>query len=148
MKPPLSLTGLLIAGAVVLAVQSLVTGTVPYSVDWPLLIVTFGATIIVPAGLEAVRRHLAARINMSPLLFLVSWVGMAWASCREPGRVPALLALPWLAVTVAIAGQAAAAFWRSPRTLARAVTLSGPVMLAVGGAWYFADRAGWAAFGF
>ena len=110
---------------------------------WPLLVVGFGSMFIVPLALEAMRRH-GADIKVPTLVFMVAWLGITISALSRHW----LPALPWLLVTLWIAWQAVVQFVRGPKTLARAVMLSGPAMLAVGGAWFFADRAGLEPFGF
>lgn len=121
-----------------------VPGFGPYDAMWPLVVVTSCAMFIVPLQLEVLRRH-DMRIQVHTLVFIAAWVGMTLNAWHVQHW---LTALPWLLVTLWIAWQAAVQMWRGPRTLARMVALSGPVMLAVGGAWYFADRAGLEPLGF
>ena len=116
----------------------------PFAATWPVLVVSFGAMFIVPLALEVLRRQ-EMPIQVPTMVFMAAWIGMAWSGVMEKHWLPAL---PWLLVTLWIAWQAAVQMWRGPRTLARMVALSGPVMLAVGGAWYYADRAGLEPLGF
>jgi hypothetical protein len=123
----------------------------PFSVNWPLMIVAFGAMVIVPAGLEVLRRQQVAAIEVRPVLLTGAWLFMVAGVIleqRSSAAAPWFYALPWLLVTLWIAWQAVSALLRGPRSVERAVMLSGPVMLAVGGAWYFADRTAMQPFGF
>jgi hypothetical protein len=115
-----------------------------YSVHWPLLIVGFGAMFVVPLGLEVLRRG-GMGIKVPTLAFIAAWAAMGFSAWHGDSW---LLPLPWLLVALWIAWQAVAALMRGPRSVERVVMLSGPVMLAVGGAWYFADRTGMEPFGF
>ncbi len=139
--------GVLLWGAHCFA-QPLLT---PHGVHWPLMVVAFGAMVIVPLGLEVLRRHQVAVIEVPSALLIGAWFFMVFTNLHErqyAAPAPWFYPLPWLVVTLWMAWQAAAAFLRGVRTLARAVMLSGPAMLAVGGAWYFADRMGLEPFGF
>jgi len=107
-----------------------------YATSWPLQLVGFGAMFITPAALEVLRRR-GENIKIPTLVFVAAWLGMT--VCADH-RVE-IFAVPWFLVTLWIGWQAVILFIRGPRTLARAVMLSGPAMLAVGGAWYFADQA-------
>lgn len=123
----------------------------PYGVDWPLLIVALGAMVIVPLGLEVLHRQKVAVIEVRPVLLTGAWLFMVAGVIleqRSSTAAPWFYALPWLLVTLWIAWQTVLALGRGPRNAERAVMLSGPVMLAVGGAWYFADRTGMEPLGF
>jgi len=111
----------------------------PLDILWPLHLTAFGAMFMVPAGLEVLRRCEIADLRLHPALLVVTWLGMAAAAA---GITYWPAAAGWLLVTLLIAVRAAMSFLASPRTLARTITLAGPAMLVVGGAWYFADRAG------
>jgi len=139
--------GVLLWGAHCFVQDSLV----PFGVSWPLMVVAFGAMVIVPLGLEVLRRQSVAVIEVPPAVLIGAWFFMMFTNLHErqyAAPAPWFYPLPWLLVTLWIAWQAAAAFWRGPRTMERAVLLSGPVMLALGGAWYFADRMGLEPLGF
>jgi hypothetical protein len=121
----------------VFALMGFRTGMGPYDVQWPLLVVGFGAMLITPLALEVLRRQ-GMKIQVPTLVFIAAWSCMAISAGGHSWLWP----MPWLLVTLWIAWQAAGQFLRGPRNLARTVSLSGPAMLVVGGAWYFADQSG------
>lgn len=114
----------------------------------------FAALALVPLALAALARadrrgrdpalHRAAAFAqpVAALLLLASFA-------QPPGRVAALLALPWLALTLVLALWGAQRFvQRGARPVEELAIDGGLVFVAVGGAWLVASRAGVAFLGF
>lgn len=123
----------------------------PLDIDWPLLMTAFGAMVLVPLGLEVLRREAVTNWTLIP--GLTAWLFAAWVLMAVFLRGPKNSYTPhasgiWLVVTVMIALMASHEFLNDRKSLARRVMLSGPIMLAIGGAWYAADRNVMRPFGF
>ncbi len=124
------------------------TGLSLLSFNWPLVLISVGAFIVVPClcSLMAARHALDC-----PRLHRWHWFAtptLAAALILPPGLVAGSLALPWLGETMIISFHALRGLRHSRFELARTTSLLGPIQLMIGGAWLLADRFGWTPLGF
>ena len=76
-----------LAGTVIWVVLMIACGAAPLSVEWPLLMVAFGAMIAVPLGLETLRRHGVCLLRHPLAVCLPAWAGLAFAVRQEAGWI-------------------------------------------------------------
>jgi hypothetical protein len=111
---------------------------------WPLALMVLGAVVLVPLARQCLGAHW-----LSSYWVLLAAVMLGVSTMSLPGVLAALLALPWVGVTWAVAMQAMREIWSARRqSLAELCVAVANVQLAVGGAWLLADRLAWDAFGF
>lgn len=124
----------------------LVAGRVADSGSWPRALVAFAALVIVPLGLA-----LDGRRGPGPAVLLAAAAALAVSARVEAGGIAGTLAVPWLAATVSLAlGEVRDAWARrgSGNTWGDDAARAARLFLPIGAMWAFADRLGWAPFGF
>jgi hypothetical protein len=139
MNAALRFPRLVVAGAGLWLVVALFAWAHPYTPAWPQVLTLLGAMVAVPAGLEVLRRQRVADISLPPAVWGGAWGLLALNMIAGGGMVTGISSLGWLGATVAIGWKALVAWRTGPRDAARAVSLCGPLMLPVGGAWMAAD---------
>lgn len=141
-----------LAGAAVWLAVVLILRPGPFATGWIRALLLFAPLVLVPLALDLVLARWAVGATAARRLRagqLAAALLLAGSFLLAPGRAAAALALPWLALTAAIAVLGLRRLLRrSPRPLADAVVDLGAAYLAVGGAWSFADRSTYQPLGF
>lgn len=112
---------------------------------WAAILLLWAACVLIPAAAPWQRLGGGAR-----------WAGAArWSALSlalsfllEPGAASALLAAPWLLLTLILGVHGAAAALRPARGLAERTADLACALLAIGGAWTFSARLGYQPLGF
>ena len=87
MSTALTFPRLLAIGALLLALQWLTENPAPLLPGWPLLMVSIGALLVAPLGLEVLRRNRLATITVPPAAWLIAWLGLTSSLVGAPGWV-------------------------------------------------------------
>ena len=118
--------------------------------SWSSALLAFAALVLVPLALPLAALVLETRsrsrdcIRIAAMLQFPAALFLVLALRREPGLIAAGLATPWLVLPgIAAIGAVASGIVIDRRSLARACAQAALLFFAVGGAWTFADRAGW-----
>ncbi len=132
-----------IAGLLLCAGFMAGTHPAPLFIEWPQFLVLTGAAVAVPAGMQLCQHHPAWKhLEWRIAGQLTRWHLPAVLALMLQMLFPAwggLLALPWLAFTVAMALQGLI-LWNSAAGFpGLRIALTGWIQLAAGGAWAAAD---------
>ena len=122
---------------------------------WAHALLLLSALVLVPLALELTEQRKPSLLTGK----LVRWTGwlqlpsallLAIAAAREPGVLTALAAFPWVMLTgfIAMTGWLRAREGGWSRPIGKLCGDLALMFLAVGGAWTFADRAGFRPLGF
>ncbi|HUR58020.1 MAG TPA: YndJ family transporter [Opitutaceae bacterium] len=127
----------------------------PRGDSWAHALLLLTALVLFPLALELIAERNDAQnatrwLHFVAGLQLPAAVLLAIACWLPAGVTAALLALPWLGVTVLLAATGGVRIWRQgvARPLERLVTDAGLIYAAIGGVWTLADRAGYGPMGF
>lgn len=141
-----------LVGAAVWVAVVLVARPAPFATAWIRVLLLFAPLVLVPLALDLVLARWGAGAATARRLRvgqLATALLLAGSFLLRPGPAAAALALPWLALTAAIAALGLRRLLRrGPRPLAEAVIDLGAAYLAVGGAWTLADRLAYQPLGF
>ncbi|WP_373550848.1 YndJ family transporter [Haliscomenobacter sp.] len=136
----------LISGGLGLVLYWVWNGSVqPLEKDWVELLVLLGAMVFVPMAMRqsGVLKTKAERLAV----ILSTWV-LLLAYLQEPGILAALLALPWVLVSVWLLGNAFQKLMLSPSKLADKAQFAAYLYFPIGPLAAFSDRLDWAPLGF
>ncbi len=134
----------LISGALGVGLYWVWRGSVqPLEKDWVELLVLLGAMILVPM---AMRQSGGVKTNAERFGVILSTWALLLAYLQEPGIPAALLALPWMLVSIWLLGNALQKLLLSlsPMTLADKVQFAAYLYFPIGPLAAFSDRLGWA----
>ncbi len=119
--------------------------------DYGKLPLVFAFFIMTPMALMAVQRQWAAlqgfAERLAPWMAPAAVLAVASLALETGGGYAIAAATPWLLLCTAIAAAGGGLLWKS-RNLSDATAALGCVYAAVGGAWFWADRAGIRPMGF
>jgi len=136
----------LISGGLGLLLYWVWKGSVqPLEKDWVELLVLLGAMIFVPMAMR-LSRALNTKIERWAVT-LSTWA-LLLAYLQEPGIMAALLALPWVLVSIWLLGNAFQKLLLSTMTLADKVQFAAYLYFPIGPLAAFSDRLDWAPLGF
>lgn len=139
--------GLVLWLAVMLGLRPL-----PLSFDWPLGLILLGVLVLIPFSrillMKLINPEDQALGRWAAWLHVPAGICLMVAMLLPLGVWRGLLVAPWLVVTLTMAIQAAQTLRRQPTSLARKVSLFGPLQLPVGAAWLWADFAAMQPLGF
>lgn len=113
----------------------------PLEKDWVELLVLLGAMVLVPL---AMRQSGSLKTKAERWAVILSTWALLLAYLQEPGFRAALLALPWVLVSVWLLGQAFQNLLLSPLTLVDKVQFAAYLYFPIGPLAAFSDRLGWA----
>lgn len=136
----------LISGGLGLVLYWVWKGSVrPLEKDWVELLVLLGAMVLMPMAM--LKSGALIRRSERLAVILSSWA-LLLAYLQEPGIVAALLALPWMLVSIWLLGNALQKLLLSPMTLADKVQFAAYLYFPIAPLAAFSDRLDWAPLGF
>ena len=136
----------LISGGLGLLLYLIWKGSVqPLEKDWVELLVLLGAMVFVPM---AMRQSGALNTKTEHLAVILATWALLLAYLQEPGMLAALLALPWVLVSIWLLGNAFQKLLLSTMTLADKVQFAAYLYFPIGPLAAFSDRLDWAPLGF
>ena len=136
----------LISGGLGLLLYWIWKGSVqPLEKDWVELLVLLGAMVFVPM---AMRQSGALNTKTEHLAVILATWALLLAYLQEPGMLAALLALPWVLVSIWLLGNAFQKQLLSTMTLADKVQFAAYLYFPIGPLAAFSDRLDWAPLGF
>lgn len=136
----------LISGGLGLLLYLIWKGSVqPLEKDWVELLVLLGAMVFVPM---AMRQSGALNTKTEHLAVILATWALLLAYLQEPGMLAALLALPWVLVSIWLLGNAFQKQLLSTMTLADKVQFAAYLYFPIGPLAAFSDRLDWAPLGF
>jgi hypothetical protein len=117
----------------------------PLEKDWVELLIVLAAMVLVPIVLRCT--GMVERQREQIAVALAAWALLA-AYTQQPGILAAILALPWLLVSVLTLGKALQNFLLSNRDYADVALFSAYLFFPVGPIAAFSDRLAWTPLGF
>ena len=132
----------LISGGLGLLLYWIWKGSVqPLEKDWVELLVLLGAMIFVPMAMQ---QSCGLKTKAERFGVILSTWALLLAYLQEPGMLAALLALPWMLVSIWLLGNAFQKLLLSTMTLADKVQFAAYLYFPIGPLAAFSDRLDWA----
>jgi hypothetical protein len=129
-----------------------VTSLVPLQTEWAATWLTFATLVIVPLALSVttdVISHAPRLWRLASLAQPLAAIILTVSFSFDPNPITATLAIPWLIVTLLLAGLGLASLrqtgWASLDLFAKQLAL---MFIAIGGTWTVITRGGWRPLGF